>query len=150
MNVGRRSEREAGSARQVIWSTPPAWTTALRDLAPKRRIRIMIETIYKTEKPERGFSECYVLVLTSRPASERKVYGFMEEHGHWDDTLERFVYAVDSINTEDKLTYEQALAMYDTAKRKLTQRGFIHSFVQDYSRKKPHVLQSCEFEAVSA
>jgi hypothetical protein len=42
----------------------------------------MIETIYKTEKPGRGFSECYVLVLTSRPASERKVYGFMEEHGH--------------------------------------------------------------------
>jgi len=109
----------------------------------------MIETIYKTEKPERGSSECYVLVLTSRPASERKVYGFMDEHGHWDDTFERFVYGVDSINTEDKLTYEQALAMYDTAKNKLAQRGFVHSFVQDYSRKEPHAHQVREFEAVS-
>jgi hypothetical protein len=108
----------------------------------------MIETIYKTEKPEKGFSECYVLVLASRPASERKVYGFMEEHGHWDDTFGRFVYEVDSISTEDRLTYEQALALYDTAKNKLAQRGFIHSYVQDYGRKAPHPHRLSELEAV--
>ena len=41
----------------------------------------MIETLYKTKTPEKERSECYVLVLASRPASEDRAYVFMEEHG---------------------------------------------------------------------
>lgn len=123
---------------------------ALRRLLIPRYNLYMIETIYKTENPKKGFSECYVLVLTSRPASERKVYGFMEEHGHWDEGFERFLHEVDSISTEDRLTHEQALVMYNTAKQKLAEKGFIYSVVPDCSRKKPQAYQLCELEAVSA
>jgi hypothetical protein len=44
----------------------------------------MIETIYETKTPEKGISGRYVLVLIFRPASGRKVYLLMEEHGRWD------------------------------------------------------------------
>jgi hypothetical protein len=52
----------------------------------------MIETFYRTQTPEKGKSECYVLVLTSRAASNGKVYAFMEEHGRWSDDLQQFIY----------------------------------------------------------
>jgi hypothetical protein len=110
----------------------------------------MIETLYKTKTPAKGSSECYVLVLTARPASEGKVYVFMEEHGRWDDDLGRFRYEVSSISTESNLTYQDAHAMYNTAKIKLAHRGFIHVFAPDFSRKMPHAYQLCELEAVSA
>jgi hypothetical protein len=51
----------------------------------------MIETVYKTPTPEKGKSECYVLVLTSRAASGGSVYAFMEEHGQWNDDLQRLL-----------------------------------------------------------
>lgn len=110
----------------------------------------MIETLYKTEMPEKEKSECYVLVLTCRPASERKVYVFMVEHGYWDDRLARFHYDVASISTESDLTQQEALAMYNLEKKKLAQRGFIHTFVPDFNRKKPHEYQLLELEAISA
>ena len=110
----------------------------------------MIETLYKTKTPEKGKSECYVLVLTARPATEGKVYVFMEEHGCWDDCSERFIHEVDSISTESDLTQQDGLAMYDTAKKKLAQRGFIHTFVHEHSRKKPQEYQLLEPESVSA
>ncbi|MGB8030829.1 MAG: hypothetical protein WCF30_14350 [Terracidiphilus sp.] len=110
----------------------------------------MIETLYETNTPEKGRSECYVLVFTARPASEGKVYVFMEEHGRWDDGLGHFHYEVNSVSTEGRLTREEALAMYNTAKNKLAQRGFIHAFAPNYSRKMPHKHQLCELEAVSA
>jgi hypothetical protein len=74
----------------------------------------------------------------------------MEQHGRWDDGLERFIYEIISISTQSDLTHEEAVAMYDTAKKKLTQRGFIHAFIQDYRRRKPQENQLCELEAVSA
>jgi len=110
----------------------------------------MIETLYKTPTPEKGISECYVLVLTSRPASGRKVYLFMQEHGRWDGISKRFIREVSSINTEDETTYEDALVMYNTARRNLAQLGFIHSFVPDCSRKGPHAYRLFEPETVSA
>jgi hypothetical protein len=110
----------------------------------------MIETVYRTETPEKRRTECYVLVLTARPASEGKVYVFMEEHGWWDDGLGRFLYEVTSISADSDLTHQKALGMYDLAKKRLAQRGFIHTFVQDYARKKPREYQGCELEAVSA
>lgn len=110
----------------------------------------MIETLYRTETPEKGSSECYVLVLAARPASERKVYVFMEEHGRWDDDLGRFRYEITSISTESDLTYLDAQAMYNSAKTKLARVGFIHTFAPEYSRKMPHVDQLSELEAVSA
>ena len=79
-----------------------------------------------------------MLVLTSWPASGRKVYSFMEEHGHWDDDLERFLYQVASISTEDELTYQDSLAMYNVAGKKLSQRGFTHSFIPVCDRRMPH------------
>ena len=110
----------------------------------------MIETLYKTQTPEKGRSECYVLVLTARPASEGKVYVFMEEHGRWDDDLERFIYEVASISTESDLTHQEANAMYDTAKKKLAQHGFVHTFVQDFGRKMAKMCQARELELVVA
>lgn len=110
--------------------------------------RGMIETLYMTMTPVKGKSECYVLVLSSRPGSERKVYVFMEEHGSWDESSERFVFEVTSINTESELTRQEAFAMYNNAKKRLAERGFIHSFVPDFDRKKPHEYRL--FESASA
>jgi hypothetical protein len=101
----------------------------------------MIETLYKTEMPEKGRSECYMLVLTARPASEGKTYVFMEEHGHWDGDLDRFIHEVESINTEGALTRDEGLALFNAAKKNLAELGFIHAFVQDYGRKRPQVYQ---------
>ncbi len=110
----------------------------------------MIETFYKTKTPEKGESECYMLVLTSRPASGRKAYLFMEEHGRWDGCSKRFLREVSSINTEDEMTYEDAFAMYSTARRKLAQLGFIHSFVPDCNSKGSHTCRLFEPETVGA
>ena len=137
-------------ASQVTWGTlqprkqhqenPGSWGT----------IWSMIEILYNTQTPEKGKSECYVLVLTARPASERRLYVFMEEHGRWDDGFERFIYEVTSISTESDLTHQEAHAMYETAKKKIAQRGFIHAFVQDHNRKKLRELPLCELDLVSA
>ena len=94
----------------------------------------MIETLYKTQTPEKEKSECYVLVLTSRAASGGKVYAFMEEHGQWHDDLQRFRYRVNAINTEEELTYQHARGMYERAKSNLVRKGFIHSFGSDGDR----------------
>lgn len=110
----------------------------------------MIETLYKTHSPEKGRSECYVLVLTSRAASDGKVYAFMEEHGHWSDDLQRFVYRVNSINTEEQLSYQHARGMYETAKRNLARKGFIHCFAADGQRKEPTSDQAAERETATA
>jgi hypothetical protein len=110
----------------------------------------MIETLYKTKTPEKERSECYVLVLTPRPASEDKAYVFMEEHGCWNEEVDRFIHEVKTINTEGRLTREEGLAMFNAAKKNLAERGFIHTFVPDYSRKMPQVYQVSELETVMA
>jgi|ERR1700733_6352426 hypothetical protein len=109
----------------------------------------MIETLYKTETPVKGKSECYVLVLTSRVGSRRSYYAFMEEHGYWNDQMKRFVHEVSSINTEDGITYENARAQYESAKWDLTQKGFVHSFVQEYRRKDPREYTVPELEPMT-
>ena len=91
----------------------------------------MIETLYKTRTPEKGKSECYVLVFTTRAASGGRAYAFMEEHGQWNDDLQRIHFKVKSISAEEQLTYERARAMYETAKHDLAGKGFIHSFAPD-------------------
>ncbi len=97
----------------------------------------MIETLYKTGKPEREKSECYVLVLARRTGEGQGLYAFMQEHGQWDDSAQRFYYQVMSIEIEDELTRQRALAIYDDAKLRLAQQGFVHSFVMDYRPKSP-------------
>ena len=92
----------------------------------------MIETIYKTKHPDKDKSERYVLVLTSRPASRSKTYSFMEEHGRWDDAADRFLHQVSSIRVDEGVTHSEALTLYNNAKAKLAERGFIHSFSPDY------------------
>jgi hypothetical protein len=92
----------------------------------------MIETLYKTSKPEREKSECYVLVLARRTGDGQGRYAFMEEHGQWDDSAQRFLHQVMFIEIEDELTRQRALAIYDDAKHRLAQRGFVHSFVMDH------------------
>jgi hypothetical protein len=91
----------------------------------------MIETLYKTPTPEKGKSECYVLVLTSRASSGGSVYAFMEEHGQWNEDLERLLYRVHDINADERLTYQHARGLYEGSKRRLAQLGFVHSFVSD-------------------
>ena len=110
----------------------------------------MIETLYTTKSPEKERSECYVLVLASRPASDGKAYVFMEEHGRWDDELDRFIHEIKTINTEDKLTHEEGLALFDFAKKNLAERGFVHVFVPEYSRKMTQICQLRELETVGA
>ena len=110
----------------------------------------MIETFYRIELPVKGVSESYVLVLTSRAASGRKVYLFMEEHGRWDEGSERFHYEVSSNNPEDGMPYEEGLAMYNAAKQRLANLGFIYSFVKEYKRKSPREYQLLERESMSA
>jgi hypothetical protein len=101
----------------------------------------MIETLYKTGKPEREKSECYVLVLARRTGDGQGLYAFMEEHGEWDDRTQRFVYQVMSIEIEDELTRQRALDLYENAKQRLAQRGFVHSFVMDYRSRSPQADQ---------
>ena len=111
---------------------------------------IMIETLYNTQSPEKNRSECYVLVLTSRAGSGGKAYAFMQEHGHWNDDLQRFVYKVNSINAEEQLSYQLAHNMYETAKRDLAHRGFIHSFASRGGRKEPGSDQPLLSEVTTA
>src|SRR5579863_6620855 len=99
--------------------------------------RFMIETIYKTQTPEKERSECYTLVLTSRAASGGKFYAFMEEHGQWSDDLQRFVYRVNSIHAEEPLSYQHAHGIYETAKRNLARKGFVHCFASNGFCKEP-------------
>lgn len=121
-----------------------------RNLLPTIYNGFMIETLYKTHTPEKGKSECYVLVLTSRVSRGGKVYAFMEEHGNWNDDLQRFVYRVKSINAEEQLTYERAHSMYKSARGNLIGKGFVHSFGPDGARHEPHLNQVAEFEAAIA
>jgi hypothetical protein len=74
----------------------------------------------------------------------------MEEHGRWDDSARRFVYQVMSIEVEDELTHQRALAVYHDAKQRLAQRGFVHSFVMDYRSKSPQADQLAVAERVTA
>lgn len=99
----------------------------------------MIETLYKTSEPEREKSECYVLVLARRTGDGKGLYAFMEEHGQWDDRMQRFAYQVISVEIENELTHQRALALYEDAKERLAQRGFVHSFVRDF---RPMSLQA--------
>jgi hypothetical protein len=121
-----------------------------RDRPPEVTISIMIETLYKTDCPEKGKSECYVLVVTPRPASRERCYSFMEEHGRWDETMRRFIYEVNQIVTEEELTYENALAMYNVAKIDLLNKGFVHSSVQGCLRKEPNGYGLLHFECATA
>ncbi len=104
----------------------------------------MIETLYKTHSPEKGRSECYVLVLASRAGSGGKVYAFMEEHGQWSDDLQRFVYRVNSVNAEEQLSYQHARGLYDTAKRNIAGKGFVHCFAAEGRREAPSPDQVAE------
>ena len=110
----------------------------------------MIQTLYKTATPEKGNSERYILVLTTRPGSGRKFYHFMEEHGFRDMNANCFVCEVCSISTDSDLTYEEGIAMFNQAKERLAVKGFVHSFVPGSDRKLPRVCQSMEAAAVTA
>ena len=110
----------------------------------------MIETLYKTDCPEKGESECYVLVLTPRPGSNDRVYSFMEEHGRWDGTVGRFLYEVNQIVTEEELTYESALAPFNAAKQNRVNQGFVHSIARGCFRKEPNGYRLSELELATA
>jgi hypothetical protein len=126
---------------------PPANRITSLPLSPRwHTIRIMIETLYATDCPEKGKSECYLLVLTPRPGSHDRVYSLMEEHGRWDATVKRFLYDVKTIVAEDEMTFEDASAMYNAAKQKLVKRGFVHSFRQGCIRKEPNAHQRFEVD----
>jgi hypothetical protein len=110
----------------------------------------MIETLYKTESPEKGRSECYTLVLTPRPASNCQIYSFMEEHGKWDDSLGRFVHEVTAIITDEEMGYETASTRYHTAKMNLAKKGFVHSFAPGRPRKELHSVNDLRRELIGA
>ena len=111
---------------------------------------VMIETLYNTQSPEKNRSECYVLVLTSRVASGGQAYAFMEEHGQWNADLQRFVYRVNSIHAEEPLSYQNARVIYETTKRNLALRGFVHSVGSDGQHKEPRPDQMAQAESAMA
>jgi hypothetical protein len=92
----------------------------------------MIETLYKTSSPTTERSECFVLVLARR-AGKQERYVFMEEHGYWDEKMERFIHRVTSIHADEELTYSEVHSMYADAKRRLAELGFIYVFLHDSS-----------------
>jgi hypothetical protein len=110
----------------------------------------MIETLYKTDRPQKEHSECYVLVLTPRPASNGRRYSFMEEHGRWDASMGHFLYEVIQIVTEEEMTYDDAWARYKAAKQNLSEKGFLHSFGPGCLPKEPKTSRIFEFEAATA
>lgn len=126
---------EIAGERAANARKPPPKSGSHADWHPSIYNVFMIETVYKTPAPEQGKSECYVLVLSSRVSTRGTAFVFMEEHGKWDNDVKRFRYAVNSINTDEQLTYAQALKLYETAKRNLAGRGFIYSFCQEAGRK---------------
>jgi hypothetical protein len=77
-------------------------------------------------------------------------YSKLEEHGQWDDDLQRFHYRVKSINAEEQLTYHHARNMYETAKGNLARKGFVPSFTPNGPRKEPHSDQRPESELATA
>ena len=89
-----------------------------------------------------------MLVLTSRPARDRKVYLFMEEHGYWDFASNQFRHEVSSINTDEDMEYEDAFALYVSAKDRLAAQGFVHSSFADHKLKDDERNRSCQFDAV--
>ena len=111
---------------------------------PPRYNRVMIETLYKTNSPEKGKSECYVLVLAKRAGSEHGRYTFMEEHGRWDNDTMRFLHQVTFINADKQLSHQDALAMYRESKQRLAESGFVHSFVLDLRSKYPSAVRPSE------
>lgn len=110
----------------------------------------MIETLYNTGNPDKEKSERYILVLTPKPASKGRRYSFMEKHGYWDDDQKRLHFDVTSIRTEEQMTYEDGLEAYNSARRRLAEKGFIHSFIPDFLRTKPHVYQVIDSHALIA
>lgn len=74
----------------------------------------------------------------------------MEEHGQWDEGSERLNFTVSSMNPEDGMPYEDALALYNAAKQRLARLGFIYSSVADYRRKTAREHRLLEAESVSA
>ena len=136
MKEGRAARRTL-DLEEVIWLTRHEPTRITAGNSRRRYNTNMIETLYKTSKPERDKSECYVLVLARRTGDGKGLYAFMEEHGEWDDRAQRFLYQVMSIEMEDELTHQRALAIYDDAKYRLAQRGFVHSFVTDHRPRGP-------------
>jgi hypothetical protein len=61
-----------------------------------------------------------------------------------------FHYRVNSINTEEQLTYERARDMYERAKGNLVRKGFVHSFGPDCVRKELTSGQISEPELATA
>lgn len=110
----------------------------------------MIETLFKTPSPEKERSECYVMVLTSRVSTRGTAYVFMQEHGEWNCELQRYRYTAVSINADEGLTYEQALGLYEKAKKDVARIGFIHSFAPSNLRKGASSDQMPEHELATA
>jgi hypothetical protein len=103
----------------------------------------MIEIMYSTAKPERDRSESFLLVLTSRKVHGQRAYAFMQEHGQWNPELNRYVHQVSSILADEGTTLHEAQELYEEAKSKLAERGFVHSFFPLFEEtpKEPGALE---------
>jgi hypothetical protein len=99
----------------------------------QRIIAVMVETLYKTDTPEVGVSECYELVILAEASKGPGGYSFKEIHGWWDDNDKRFINNVVTINPDEDLTWEEAERMYKAARLNRARSGFIHAFSPDYS-----------------
>jgi hypothetical protein len=108
----------------------------------------MIEIMYSTPKPERDRSESFLLVLTSRKVNGQRAYAFMEEHGQWNPELNRYVHQISSILADEGTTFNQARELYQNAKSKLAERGFVHSFAP--LMETPKELKVADLELVGA
>lgn len=110
----------------------------------------MIEILYRTHMPQKDRSECYVLVLAPRAGSQKRFCSFMLEHGYWDAGVDRYLYEIVSIEAGAELSYQDGIVLFDAAKRRLAEDGFVHSFAAQGFRKDPAVANQEQMHAVVA
>jgi hypothetical protein len=101
-----------------------------------------VETLYKTNTPEKEKSECYELALGTVPGNNPRQYAFKQFHGCWDDASKKYIHELMQINTEQEaLTIEEAEKFYEDARSNCFRNGFVHSFTPDYFGDKPYEYQ---------
>ena len=104
-----------------------------------------VETLYRTEAPERERSECFEIVIDILPWIGPRNFRFLKKHGQWDEGSKRYVLVLaDAEAVERGVTLLEAEAMYAAAKSECARAGFVHSFAPDYSGAGAHVYELVE------
>ncbi len=103
----------------------------------------MLQTLYKTATPEGGpplEAEFYTLYVEQKVIDGKRAYFVREKHGWWDEAEKqpKPKKLVQTFGPEEGfLTFEEALAEYETHVRHRVSNGFKHSFTHDFYSDDP-------------